>query len=457
MDSECVICCSPYDKRSHLEIKCSNCNNSACRACHQTFLLSNSAEARCMHCNVAWSIVYLYRNFTNSFVVKFRHQQRDTLWNRELFHLPLLAEYVEHERNEKKYRSKVAKFNRSLVQLKKQRTQLYKDNSDNGKKELDRILSRIDKVSTVRNNCFEWVFYSRNEASNIKRNFVNNNADPVRTETQKATRNHPCAKDDCRGFVNSKGSCPICDEVTCLKCNVLITGNESHSCKPEDVESWKELRKNTRPCPSCHVPIFKISGCDQMWCVQCHTAFNWGTGVIETGSVHNPHYFEQLFNGNVNRNFERGYQDDGMCNEGTIPNASHVRQKLNNESGNGTLILGRLRELVHIHRVTMVELTLNDEQLRRSLFNYLTRHIQGKDNMKKSYEILMTKKQIYDEYLQLFQTYINQQSYLFNSFLNDRISESDLISQYDAFNGISNDTITEFNHVFKRKICFLKT
>ena len=105
----------------------------------------------------------------------------------------------------------------------------------------------------------------------------------------------------------------------------------------------------------------------------------------------------------------------------------------------------------------MVELTLNDEQLRRSLFNYLTRHIQGKDNMKKSYEILMTKKQIYDEYLQLFQTYINQQSYLFNSFLNDRISESDLISQYDAFNGISNDTITEFNHVFKRKICFLKT
>ena len=107
MDSECVICCCPYDKRSHLEIKCSNCNHSACRTCHQTFLLDHSTEARCMHCNVGWSIIHLYRNFPNSFVVKFRHQQREALWNRELFHLPTLAEYVEHQRNHEKYGVKV--------------------------------------------------------------------------------------------------------------------------------------------------------------------------------------------------------------------------------------------------------------------------------------------------------------------------------------------------------------
>jgi hypothetical protein len=52
------------------------------------------------------------------------------------------------------------------------------------------------------------------------------------------------------------------------------------------------LKKDTKPCPSCGELIFKISGCPQMWCPSCHTAFNWNTLRIETGVIHNPHYFE---------------------------------------------------------------------------------------------------------------------------------------------------------------------
>jgi hypothetical protein len=29
-----------------------------------------------------------------------------------------------------------------------------------------------------------------------------------------------------------------------------------------------------------------------MWCTECHAAFNWRTGELETGHFHNPHYFE---------------------------------------------------------------------------------------------------------------------------------------------------------------------
>lgn len=36
-----------------------------------------------------------------------------------------------------------------------------------------------------------------------------------------------------------------------------------------------------------------VKNCDQMWCTQCHTAFNWRTGRVEQ-VVHNPHYFEWL-------------------------------------------------------------------------------------------------------------------------------------------------------------------
>jgi ribosomal protein S27AE len=52
------------------------------------------------------------------------------------------------------------------------------------------------------------------------------------------------------------------------------------------------LNKDTKPCPKCGTGIFKIDGCDQMWCTECHCAFNWQTGLLETGHVHNPHFFE---------------------------------------------------------------------------------------------------------------------------------------------------------------------
>jgi hypothetical protein len=31
-----------------------------------------------------------------------------------------------------------------------------------------------------------------------------------------------------------------------------------------------------------------------MWCTQCHTPFSWRRGVIETGRVHNPHYYDYM-------------------------------------------------------------------------------------------------------------------------------------------------------------------
>ena len=104
-----------------------------------------------------------------------------------------------------------------------------------------------------------------------------------------------CPDTNCRGFLSSQWKCGICEKWACNLCHEIKgdVRDAAHTCNPETVATVALLQNDTRPCPKCRTGIFKIDGCDQMWCTQCHTAFNWRTGRIEN-VVHNPHYFEWL-------------------------------------------------------------------------------------------------------------------------------------------------------------------
>lgn len=104
-----------------------------------------------------------------------------------------------------------------------------------------------------------------------------------------------CSKQDCRGFLSSHWKCGLCEEWTCPDCH-LHKGPEKdcdHVCNPDDVATATLLSKDSKNCPGCQEGIFKIDGCDQMWCTSCHTAFSWTTGAIEK-KIHNPHYYEYM-------------------------------------------------------------------------------------------------------------------------------------------------------------------
>jgi len=107
-----------------------------------------------------------------------------------------------------------------------------------------------------------------------------------------------CADEECRGFLSTAYKCGTCEKWTCPDCLVVIglEKDATHICDANTVESAKAIKAETRGCPKCATRIFKIDGCDQMWCVMegCGTAFSWNTGQIATGKVHNPHYYEWL-------------------------------------------------------------------------------------------------------------------------------------------------------------------
>ena len=103
-----------------------------------------------------------------------------------------------------------------------------------------------------------------------------------------------CPVEGCRGLINSECVCEVCSCTICGECRVLLFNGLIHKCNPDDIATIKAMTGNTKACPNCSACIYKIDGCDQMWCVKCKTAFSWETNRIERGGIHNPHYFQWL-------------------------------------------------------------------------------------------------------------------------------------------------------------------
>lgn len=95
----------------------------------------------------------------------------------------------------------------------------------------------------------------------------------------------PCPKDQCPGVVmvlsetNRNVACNICTTPYCFEC-----GQTPHY--PASCQAYRKLtteisqasfwiRLNSKPCPTCSVPIEKTTGCNHMICTQCNTEFCW--------------------------------------------------------------------------------------------------------------------------------------------------------------------------------------
>ena len=86
--------------------------------------------------------------------------------------------------------------------------------------------------------------------------------------------------------------CNHCDENFCKSCGEKLV--HKHVCKESIKADFKLLIKETKPCPKCGARIYKTSGCNDMFCTNCKTGFNWMTGKLITSNFHNPHRMDWL-------------------------------------------------------------------------------------------------------------------------------------------------------------------
>jgi hypothetical protein len=148
---------------------------------------------------------------------------------------------------------------------------------------------------------------------------------PIDAEKQVYTR--PCISDDCRGFLSKSYKCGTCEKQYCAECHEekKSRNDEEHVCNEEAKATIAMIRRDTKPCPKCSIPIEKVSGCSQMWCVSCHTTFDWNTMKIETGYIHNPEYLRWMREND--REIARNpYDMGGRCDD--MPTWNRVNQQL---------------------------------------------------------------------------------------------------------------------------------
>ena len=88
--------------------------------------------------------------------------------------------------------------------------------------------------------------------------------------------------------------CLLCDQRYCKHCYEKY--NAHHSCDPEVLETIKVLDETTICCPKCLTRIQKISGCDHMFCTNCHCNFDWKTGQIIKESEQTNEMYEDTVN-----------------------------------------------------------------------------------------------------------------------------------------------------------------
>jgi len=134
----------------------------------------------------------------------------------------------------------------------------------------------------------------------------------------------PCLATDCRGFLSKSYKCGTCEKYFCAECHETKNSrvDETHVCNEDAKATIAMIAKDSKPCPKCMIPIEKVSGCSQMWCVNCHTTFDWNTMKIDTGYIHNPEYLRWMRENN--KDIPRNPYDvvGGGCN--TMPYWHHI-------------------------------------------------------------------------------------------------------------------------------------
>lgn len=429
---ECAVCCNNLNHTTRRLVSCDFCPYVACLACTKTYSLSTVHQPHCMNCRKEWSIEMMNKHFPKTFLRDEYRKMRETiLFEEEKTYLPPLQAEAERIL--------------TLSKLEKEERVVQKRSTENHANEDQLVRDQRIKQRAIDTELSH--LYTRMGELRYRRR-------APATEVKKFVMK--CTAGDCRGFLSEKYVCGLCTVAICKDCHavlptsagiaVLPTDEEeplpTHACDPNEVATIIELNRSTKPCPKCHVRIFKTEGCDQMFCISCHTAFSWRTGEVELGVIHNPHYFQALREGNIHD--PRHRQDHGGC--GPMPSyyaICAITRSLVSEDRK--LIETYYQQFLHHRQVTLLNLTIREDRTRERI-KYLIGEVDEKPFKQKlyvSHQHSLRKR----EERQIMDSYVTIGEELFRTITTDNYIQ--MVVQMNTLRDVTYNAIHELDNKYQ--------
>jgi hypothetical protein len=278
-ESDCPICCEKFTTKIRKKFKCHSCNQTCCSKCIISNILNNFTakstfgpygltKITCLFCKEP-VIIYELRDFLPKTVYKkIIKKELEELFNEEFTLLSDTEKFIEEQRI-------------------------------------------IHEITMIRH----WMT-SDGFTEDIISNTLQDMGYIIEKKDDKISQTI-CSCPKCNNLIYDF-KCSNCNLQLCNKCLVTISYPHStdqtlqHKCDPLLVETLKKVTETCHSCPNCKLLIEKEDGgCDQMFCIKCHTTFSWTTGKIALTNVvkHNPHFFEWKRQNNI----EERLPNDNPC------------------------------------------------------------------------------------------------------------------------------------------------
>lgn len=450
MVESCDICAEKYNRSNRLPITC-YCGFKCCRKCIKTFILDKNDDAACMSCKQPFARKFMSENFEKSFMNnQYKKLRENILFDRTLALLPATQPHVEKK-------------------------------------------LKLDSLNKERINIEQEIANLKTKLQNVYINIRDQHESEKIVEERKEFIRQ-CPNNDCKGFLSSSLKCELCNKWTCAECREIKgnTKDAEHECDKDIVESVKLMKKDTKPCPKCASPIFKLAGCDAMYCIQCDVSFSWKTLRIINGVVHNPEYFDKMRRLN---NGEEGSSapiprnpNDILCGREIdnhfIRNLSFYCKKIPNKTDIDTIeeiphhifrqnniqhfvkhgnyfreitqkideyIIYVARSVIHIRSVEQNRFRNNNLTDNMDLrINYML-NIIDKDNLKTNLQKREKKEQKNNDINGVLTLYVNCMTDLFYRLIDDIKEYKNILSEMHELRTITNDILQEISVTYKCK------